>query len=79
MTTTLEHDYSVRIEADNAQDLSLRLEDAISSFVPGALELGDRGILVTRLSPLEYLVALDPSVPFGTTREHCAWDRFEDR
>lgn len=75
MTTTLEQDLSVLIQATDAHDLSTQLENAITSLLPRALALGNRGILLTRLSARDYLVALDSSVPFGTTHEHCAWEQ----
>lgn len=76
--STLNQNLSVRIDASDAHDLSAQLGNAISSLLPDALALGDRGILLTRLSAEEYLVALDSRVPFGTTQEHCAWEHVDN-
>lgn len=61
------------IEASNRQDRDSRLEKGVNALLTRAYELGDRGVLVTRLSPTKYLIELDRIVPFGTTLERCRW------
>ncbi|UVJ41298.1 hypothetical protein [Arthrobacter sp. CJ23] len=75
MTITLDPTPSLHLVAGSAAELSIQLAEAFEALLPTAMALGDHGILVTRLNDREYLVALDPSVPFGTTIERCAWDR----
>lgn len=61
------------IVADGPRDLASKLEFGVKSLFPRAKELGDRGILVTRASPSDFVIELDPSIPFGETLEHCRW------
>lgn len=61
------------VEARSRQDLETQLELGTKSLAARACELGDRGILVTRLSPSDYVIELDPRVPFGMTVECCRW------
>ncbi|CAM3238551.1 hypothetical protein PSET11_00421 [Arthrobacter ulcerisalmonis] len=60
---------SIDLEFSSALDVHAGLEEAVAELIEGpALDAGC-GILVTRLHPGRYTVALDESVPFGQTFE----------
>jgi hypothetical protein len=63
----------VVVVARSRKDLESKLELETMSLMRLAYELGDRGILVTRLSPSVYAIELHPEVPFGLTTERCKW------
>jgi AmiR/NasT family two-component response regulator len=50
-----------------------QLESAVAPLLQRALLERDRGILVTRHSPMDFTVQLHPSVPFGVTLEKREW------
>jgi hypothetical protein len=65
-TTTAE---VLEVKVDTAQQLEERLNAAVRNLQDVATRTGAHGILVTRLNPGHYTVALSDSVPFGVTRE----------
>lgn len=63
----------VVIEANDPHDLETKIELGLNTLISRAHEFGDRGILLTRRSPNDYLIELDPSVQFGVILERCEW------
>ena len=59
----------IDIEVTNRHHLDEQLDAAARRLQEVALLTGTHGILVTRLGPGRYTVALSDQVPFGTTRE----------
>ncbi len=84
MTATLEHlpavadseeapaTRSIDLEFSSAREVHAGLEEAVSELIEVAAKDAGCGILVTRLHPGRYTVALDQSVPFGETYEAIA-------
>jgi hypothetical protein len=85
MTTTLERPLagSPAVEApeppsmidlhfSSADEVHQGLESAVATLIETAATDAACGILVTRLNPGRYTVALDDSVPFGETYESIA-------
>lgn len=63
---------SIDLEFSRALDVHAGLEEAIAGLIEGPAKEAGCGILVTRLHPGRYTVALDESVPFGETYEAIA-------
>lgn len=63
---------SIDLEFSNAREVHAGLEEAVSELIEVAAQEASCGILVTRLHPGRYTVALDESVPFGETYEAIA-------
>ena len=61
------------IRAVDPHDLNAQLDAAESELKQEAMQGCDRGILVKRLSPEEFVLALDSSIPFGLTVEQSVW------
>jgi hypothetical protein len=59
----------IDIEVTNRHHLDEELDAAVHRLQEVALLTGTHGILVTRLGPGRYTVALSDQVPFGMTRE----------
>lgn len=74
MNRRVSHRVSNRVEVlvGDAEQLHKLLSDAEAALLPSAVIAGTAGVLVTRLSPHRYTVALCDSVPFGETRELAA-------
>jgi hypothetical protein len=66
-TATAEY---VDVRVDNAGQVEDRLNSAVQDLQVKATLLRTHGILVTRLNPGHYRVALSDQVPFGLTREY---------
>lgn len=66
MAVAAEH-LNVRVESRN--ELDMLLGRAVDALLPRALAYGDRGIRVTRRSANDFTVAIDRTVPFGSTYE----------
>jgi hypothetical protein len=66
-TATAEY---VDVRVDNAGQIEDRLNSAVQDLQVKATRLRTHGILVTRLNPGHYRVALSDQVPFGLTREY---------
>ncbi|WP_423184587.1 hypothetical protein [Arthrobacter sp. NyZ413] len=60
------------IHVSDPADLDTQLSQAEAQLQHQASLYQDRGILITRHSPWDFTLELDPSVPFGTTRENPA-------
>lgn len=63
---------SIDLEFSSAHDVHAGLEGAVAELIEVASQDASCGILVTRLHPGRYTVALDESVPFGETYEASA-------
>ncbi|MGO4237591.1 hypothetical protein [Pseudarthrobacter sp. YAF2] len=63
---------SISLEFSSASEVHAGLEDAVAELIEVAAKDAACGILVTRLHPGRYTVALDESVPFGETYESFA-------
>jgi hypothetical protein len=63
---------SIDLEFSSALEVHAGLEDAVAELIEVASKGASCGILVTRLHPGRYTVALDESVPFGETYEAIA-------
>ena len=63
---------SIDLEFSSAGDVHAGLEEAVAELIEVASKDASCGILVTRLHPGRYTVALDESVPFGETYEAIA-------
>ncbi len=63
---------SIDLEFSSASEVHAGLEDAVAELISVAAQDAYCGILVTRLYPGRYTVALDESVPFGQTFEAIA-------
>ncbi|GAA3403703.1 hypothetical protein [Pseudarthrobacter polychromogenes] len=63
---------SIDLEFSTASDVHTGLEEAVAELIGVAAQDAACGILVTRLHPGRYTVALDESVPFGETYEAIA-------
>ncbi|MFC9770630.1 MULTISPECIES: hypothetical protein [unclassified Pseudarthrobacter] len=63
---------SIDLEFSNASEVHAGLEEAVAELISVAAQDASCGILVTRLYPGRYTVALDESVPFGQTFEAIA-------
>jgi hypothetical protein len=84
MTTTLERPLSgspavegpelssIDLHFSSADEVHEGLESAVAALIETAAKNAACGILVTRLHPGRYTVALDDSVPFGETYESIA-------
>ncbi|MCQ6272623.1 hypothetical protein M8J71_19340 [Pseudarthrobacter sp. R1] len=63
---------SIDLEFATAGEMHAGLEEAVAELIEVAAKDASCGILVTRLHPGRYTVALDESVPFGETYEAIA-------
>ena len=63
---------SIDLEFSSAREVNAGLEEAVAELIEVAAKDAACGILVTRLHPGRYTVALDRSVPFGETYEALA-------
>ena len=63
---------SIDLEFSSALEVHAGLEEAVAELIEVASRDASCGILVTRLHPGRYTVALDESVPFGETYEAIA-------
>ncbi len=64
--------HSIDLEFSSADEVHKGLESAVATLIESAAKDAACGILVTRLHPGRYTVALDESVPFGQTYENIA-------
>jgi hypothetical protein len=62
----------ISLEFSSASEVHAGLEEAVAELIEVAAKDAACGILVTRLHPGSYTVALDASVPFGETYESLA-------
>ncbi len=62
----------ISLEFSSADEVHAGLEEAVARLIEVAAQDAACGILVTRLHPGRYTVALDESVPFGETYESIA-------
>ena len=60
------------IDLEFSSEVNAGLEEAVAELIEVAAKDAACGILVTRLHPGRYTVALDRSVPFGETYEALA-------
>ncbi|MHC6595138.1 hypothetical protein [Arthrobacter sp. C152] len=63
---------SLEVSASSPENLQKLLSKAEAALIRIALDLGNRGIVVTRHSPSKYTLELTEKVPFGETREQIA-------
>ena len=63
---------SIDLEFSSAEEVHEGLDNAVATLIETAAKDAACGILVTRLHPGRYTVALDESVPFGETYENIA-------
>ncbi|MCU1518333.1 MAG: hypothetical protein JWQ75_3054 [Pseudarthrobacter sp.] len=64
--------HSIDLEFSSADEIHEGLDNAVAALIETATKDAACGILVTRLHPGRYTVALDESVPFGETYENIA-------
>ena len=62
----------ISLEFSSASEVHAGLEEAVAELIEVAAKDAGCGILVTRIHPGRYTVALDESVPFGETYEAIA-------
>ncbi|WP_457965301.1 hypothetical protein M1E17_02770 [Arthrobacter sp. D1-29] len=63
---------SIDLRFSSADEMHEGLDNAVATLIETAAKDAACGILVTRLHPGPYIVALDDSVPFGETYENFA-------
>jgi hypothetical protein len=63
---------SIDLHFSSADEMHEGLDNAVATLIETAAKDAACGILVTRLHPGRYIVALDDSVPFGETYESIA-------
>ena len=63
---------TIDLKFSTAGEMHAGLEEAVAGLIEVAAQNASCGILVTRLHPGRYTVALDESVPFGETYEAIA-------
>ncbi|AUZ33412.1 hypothetical protein C3B78_02230 [Arthrobacter sp. PGP41] len=63
---------TIDLQFSSAREVHAGLEEAVAELIEVAAQEASCGILVTRLHPGRYTVALDESVPFGETYEAIA-------
>ena len=63
---------TIDLKFSTAGEMHAGLEEAVAGLIEVAAQNASCGILVTRLHPGRYSVALDESVPFGETYEAIA-------
>lgn len=63
---------SIDLEFSSVDEVHEGLDNAVATLIETAAKDAACGILVTRLHPGRYVVALDESVPFGETYENIA-------
>jgi hypothetical protein len=63
---------SIDLHFASADEMRKGLDNAVATLIETAAKDAACGILVTRLQPGRYTVALDDSVPFGETYESIA-------
>jgi hypothetical protein len=63
---------SIDLHFSTAEEMHEGLEKAVATLIETAAKDAACGILVTRVHPGCYTVALDESVPFGETYENIA-------
>ena len=63
---------TIDLEFSTPGEMHAGLEEAVAGLIEVAAKDASCGILVTRLRPGRYTVALDESVPFGETYEAIA-------
>jgi len=63
---------TIDLEFSTAGEMHAGLEEAVAELIEVAAKDASCGIMVTRLHPGRYTVALDESVPFGETYEAIA-------
>jgi hypothetical protein len=63
---------TIDLEFSTAGEMHAGLEEAVAELIAVAAKDASCGILVTRLHPRRYTVALDESVPLGETYEAIA-------
>ena len=63
---------SIDLQFSTADEMHEGLENAVAALIRTAAKVAACGILVTRVHPGHYTVALDESVPFGETYENIA-------
>jgi hypothetical protein len=71
MITTITAGYSYHVTGDSPQSIQENLDSAVELARQQAMNDGRHGILVTRLGPASFTVALSAEVPYGTTQESC--------
>lgn len=63
---------TINLQFSHAGEVHAGLEEAVAELIEVAAKDAACGILVTRMHPGRYTVALDESVPFGETYEAIA-------
>jgi hypothetical protein len=71
MITTLKAGSTYHVTGDTPQSIQENLDSAVDLARQQAMKDGRHGILVTRLGPASFTVALSAQVPYGTTQESC--------
>ena len=59
----------IEVIADSTRLVEARLDAAVLDLQSVASRTGTRGIMVTRLNPGHFIVALSDEVPYGRTHE----------
>ncbi|WP_208786739.1 hypothetical protein [[Micrococcus luteus] ATCC 49442] len=71
MITTVQAGSAWHVKGDNPRSIQEDLSSAVEIARQQAMKNGQHGILVTRLGPGSFTVALSTKVPYGTTQESC--------
>ncbi|MDP9888739.1 hypothetical protein LFT44_18950 [Arthrobacter sp. FW306-05-C] len=71
MITTVQAGSTYHVRGDNPWIIQEDLTAAVEIARHEAMKDGRQGILVTRLGPGSFTVALSTKVPYGTTQEFC--------
>lgn len=72
VSTEEQRSRTIDLQFSTAGEMHAGLEEAVAELIEVAAKDASCGILVTRLNPGRYTVALDESVPFGETYEAIA-------
>ncbi len=72
VSTEEQRNRTIDLEFSTAGEMHAGLEEAVAELIEVAAKDASCGILVTRLHPGRFTVALDESVPFGETYEAIA-------
>jgi hypothetical protein len=71
MITTIKTGSTYHVTGDEPESIQEDLNSAVELARHHAMKGGRHGILVTRLGPASFTVALSAEVPYGITQESC--------
>ena len=69
--TTLKAGSAYHVTGDTSRSIQEELDSAVELARRHAMQIGGHGIMVTRLGPGSFTVAISAEVPYGVTHESC--------